>query len=373
MQAITEAEIKTMQREAQDQLRAGNLEAAIQMQSELVEKIFNAGPQAIHSQPVLAEQLEKSASQLVDSLRWGRRYEEAIAIQERLLSNLPEIEDALRLGAANLRVEAGEGEAGLEQIRAMAASSPDNYWYQISLGAALLYLEQFEEAEKVLRSAADMPHARKIDRAMAQEYLFNLYRHQGKTVEALAAWREAGRLNSSLRSKLLGDVCHMLIYQRRLDEAREILARDTVQVRKAFFQGLIAFFENKPAEAIATWRTLLTNNPPDSLKAGHDAYAKTCLYLTEPAAAILTLQPLVDQGQTSFERIYILSLAYAQQGDLERAMRNFAIALRLGDMERPRKTRASENRRIFDPFYGLLFVTIPLHPSMRNALAPVFK
>lgn len=373
MPTITETEIKTMQREAQDLLRSGDLDSAIQVQSELVEQIFAAGPQTIHSQPFLAEQLERAASQLVDSLRWGRRYQEAIAIQERLLNNLPEIGDALRLGAANLRVEAGEDKAGLEQIREMVANSPDNYWYQISLGTALLYLEYFEEAEKVLRHAADMSHVRKVDRAMAQEYLFNLYHHQGKSAEALAAWREASRLDTSLRLKLIDDVCHMLVYQRKFDEARKILAHDTVQARKAFFKGLIAFFESKPADAIATWRALLTNNPPDSLKIGQDAYAEACLYLAEPTAVIMALEPLVDQGQTSFERMYMLGLAYAQKGDIERARRNFSIALRLGDMERPRKTKASANGRIFNAYYGLLYVTIPLHPSARKAIDSIFK
>lgn len=373
MSIITETEIKTMQREAQSRLRAGDLDSAVQIQAELVERLIDAGQNAIQNQPFLADQLERAASQLVDSLRWARLYDQAIALQERLLNYLPEIEDALKLGAANLRVEGGEEETGLEQIRAMVAGSPDNYWYQISLGSALLYLDRYDEAEQVLRRAADMTHVRKVDRAMAQEYLLNLYHQQGKSVEALAAWREASRLDASLRSNLMDDVCHLLIYQRKFDEAHKIVAHDAVQVRKTFFNGLIAFFESKPADAKAAWQALVNNNHPTFLKAGQDAYAEACLYLANSTTAIMTLEPLVEQGQTSFERMFMLGLAYAQKGDIERSKRNLSIALRLGDMEKPRKTKASAHGRIFSPYYGLLYVTIPLHPSARQEIDSMFR
>lgn len=374
MSIMTEEEYTSMTREAAEMLRTGNLQSAIDVLTRLVEGLMEPGPKAVQGQRVQANRLERTSSQLVDTLRWARDYPPAIALQERLVEYLPAMEESLRLSTANLRLESGtETEEGLAFLREKAAQFPDNYWYQISLANAYMYLEQFEQAEETLRRAAGMAQVRKIDRAMAYQYLFALLERQGRTDEAMAAWREASRLDSSLRHEMLSDVCRMLITWKKFSEAQQVIALDLVQARKLFFHGLAALGEDKPSETAADWSTLLRSTDPLTLKEGQDEYAEACLLMRNPTGAILALEKLVNEGQATCRRSVILGLAYAQQKNLEQAYRHLEIGLRLGDLERPRRTLPSGERRVFSEEARNLYQSVFLDPSINKRIAGYFE
>lgn len=374
MTMLTEEEYASMTREAAESLRAGNLQSAIDVLTRLVEGLMEPGPKAVQGKREQANRLERASSQLVDTLRWARDYPPAIALQERLVEYLPAMEESLRLSTANLRLESGkETEEGLAYLREMAAQYPDNYWYQISLANGFMYLEQFDLAEETLRRAAGMAQVRKIDRAMAHQYLFALLQRQGKTDEALAAWREASRLDSSLRHEMLPDVCRMLITWQKFPEAHKHIALDTVQVRKLFYHGLAVLGEDKPSETAVAWSTLLRNTNPADLKEGQDEFAEACLLMRNPTGAVLALEKLVEAGQATCRRSMILGLAHAQRNNLEQAYRHFEIGLRLGDLERPRRTQPSGERRVFAEEARSLYHTVFLDPTIRKSIAVYFE
>ncbi len=370
---LTESDIETINHQAEEHLRSGDLGSAIQVQAQLVSQLMELGPKAVQARPDLTAHLERASSTLVDSYRWARQYAPAIALQEQLVAYLPAVEDALRLGAANLRVETDQKdavEAGLEQIRQMAAGAPDNYWFEISLAGAYMYLERFPEAEKELRKATEMISVRKVDRALAYQQLFWLLSRFGRTEEALAAWREASRLDSRLRGEMLPDVCRMLIYWKKFPEARQHIAYETVQVRRQFFLGLLAAHEEKFDEAIGIWRRVMTGFDPAALKEGQDEFAETCLRMGQPAGVMVSLGK--NTGQASFYRSMLLGLAYAQQGNLERARFYFEVAMRLGDLERPRHTMGFASGRVLGLFAGLLYSAVPVRPDVRKQIAGYF-
>ncbi|MBE0697856.1 MAG: hypothetical protein IH586_13120 [Anaerolineaceae bacterium] len=368
----SQSDIETMMGEAQQKLSSGDLYGAINQQTQLIEQLMVLGPKAIQTNG-LADALEEASSSLIDSLRWAGMYGPAIGLHMRLLDFLPEQEESLNLGAANLRVESGVMEAdGLQQLREMAASDAENFWYQVSLASALIYVEQFEEAEKILREAADMAHVRKIDRALALKYLFGLCELQGNPDEALRVWREAGRLDRTLRTELLPDVCRMLIYWRKIPEARKHIAMDSNQVRRQFYLGLVEFVEGKFEESARIWRGLMNGFDPLTLKDGQDEFAETCLRMGNPNTVIMALEKLVAAGETSFYRSAILGLAFAQRGLLSRARVYLDIAKRLGDMERPRQTLLAGNKRVFAMRVGVLYSGTPLDPTMRKEIDPYF-
>jgi tetratricopeptide (TPR) repeat protein len=368
----SQGDIETMRREALQMLRNGDLFGAINQQTELVERLLVLGPKAVKTNG-LTEALEEASSSLVDSLRWAGMYGPAIGLHLRLVDFLPALTDSLNLGAANLRVESGEMEAdGLLQLREMVAAAPDNFWYRVSLASALMYMEQFEEAEQVLREAADMAHVRKVDRALVQEHLFGLYNRQGKTDEALLAWREAGRLDHNLRGEMLPEVCRMLIYWRKFPEARKHIALDKVQVRKQFYLGLAEFVEGKSPVAAQTWQGILQDFDPVTLEDGQDEFAETCLRMGAASSTIMALEKLVEAGQTSFYRSVILGLAYAQRGLLNRAKFYLDIAMRLGDMERPRQTLPTVEKRVLGMLAGILYSGTPLDPAVRKEIEGYF-
>jgi tetratricopeptide (TPR) repeat protein len=369
---LTDNEYKTIKREAGERLRAGDMAGSIEIQVRLVEQLMAGGPQAAQAQPGLADQLERAAGELVDALRWNRQYEPAIDLQERLVAFLPGSSQALRLGAANLRVEAGQAEEGLAQLQALAETDADNFWYPLSLALAFLYLERLDEAEPVLRRAAGMAHVRKIDRALAQQYLFKLYDHQGKTEEALAAWREASRLDQSLRGDLLPAVCRMLIYWHAFSEASRHLGMEGNPARRQFYRGLLLHALRQPGEAVEAWREVTTATDLARLKEGQDEYAEACVRLGAPEGAITALGPLVDAGQPGYIRMVLLGLAWAQRRDLSRARWFLEAALRLGDLERPRRTMPAPQGRILDIHARLLYAESPLDPGVRRGLERYF-
>jgi len=129
---------------------------------------------------------------------------------------------------------------------------------------------------------------------------------------------------------------------------------------------------NNPTDAAVNWHQALNSINPASLKTGQDAYAEICIRMANPTAAIKVLEPLVEEGKVNFERMTLIGLANAQKGNLERARTNLGVALRLGDLERPRKTKSSLHGRIFNRFGGLLYASIPIHPSIRKEIDSFF-
>jgi len=370
---LTEQEIKSMRRDAAKKLRAGDLTGSIEVQERLVEQIMAGGAQSVRAQPALAAQLESASSELVDSLRWLRQFDKAIALQDRLVEYLPDTAPVLQVGSANLRIESGQIEEGLAQLEALAAAGEDNFWFQLSLGLGYLYAERLDPAGEVLRRAAGLAHARKVDRALAQQYLFKLYDIQGKPEEALAAWREACRLDSKLRAGMLPAVIRMLIYWHKFSLASDHIFMESHPVRSEFYRGLLfnALVQRKMAEA--SWKWVADENDPSGLQEGQDEYAEACVRLNMPDKAIQALQPLVDAGQTGYFRVVILGLAYAQRRDYTRALWFTESALRLGDMERPRRTMPAPQGRILDIHARLLYAQSPVDHDIRLRLERYFS
>ncbi len=361
-----------LQRAATTHYRASENTQGIQIQSQLVEDMLSLGPEAIHNQPRIEALLKDVSSQLVDTLRWEGMYQPAITLQERLEGFLPESLDLLRMGAANLRIEGGEEEAGLNQLRILTENDPDNLWIWISLGAGYLWLARYAEAEPIFKHAAGLTNARKVDRAVAQKYLYELYAAQeGRTADALAAWREGYRLDAKMR-QMLPEVIRMLIYWREFDQANQMCAKESDRVRKLFYQGLVLADFGNMKEASGFWRTILLDIPSVGLHAGQDEYAEACIRLVNPSMAIPVLEPLVQADQLNYFRLVILGLAWAQKQSTERAAWYLRHALRVGDLARPRKTRPAPQGRILDIYARLLYYDIIVNPEVRAALDVFF-
>ncbi len=368
---LTDQEYKAIRREAEKRLRAGDLAGSLAIQENLVEQLMAGGPQLVQAQAALTDQLERASGQLVETLRWDRQFEKAIALQDRLVEYLPDTAEALRVGAANLRIESGQAEAGLAQLEALASASADNFWLQLSLGLGYLFVERLEEAGEALQRAAGLAHVRKVDRALAFQYLFKTLDLQGKPEEALAAWREAARLDRKLRAELPA-VIRMLIYWHKFSMASDHILMESDPVRSEFYRGLLFSVLHQPKMSAASWQWVADQHDPAGLKEGHDEFAEACVRVNQPGKAIAALQPLVDAGQTGYFRGVVLGLAYAQRRDLARATWFVETAVRLGDLERPRRTMAAPQGRILDMHARLLYAQTQIDQDIRLRLERYF-
>ncbi|MBN2549675.1 MAG: hypothetical protein JXB15_10985 [Anaerolineales bacterium] len=358
----------TLQKEAVAQYQISNRSGGIEIQSQLIEQMLALGPGEIKAQSRLGALLMDVANQLVDAMRWEGQYEQAIALQERLETFFPDSMAALRLAAANLRIEGGQEETGLAQIRQLVDQDPHNLWLWTSLGAGYLWLSRYSEAEAAFNQAAGLPNVRKLDRAVAQRYLFSLHASQeGHTAEAVAAWREGCQLDLQMK-EMLPEVVRMLIYWRKYKEATALAAEERDPVRKLFYQGLAIAEHGNYKAASGHWRTILLEHPPDGLQAGQDEYAEACIRLLNPSTAIPVLEPLVEANQVNYFRLVILGLAWAQKQATERAAWYLQHALRFGDLMRPRKTRLAPQGRILDIHARLLYHHVIINADVRAKL-----
>lgn len=348
--------------------RASENMEGIAVQSQLAEQMLGLGLQPFLEQPRLKSLLQDVTNELIDMMRWEGLYDQAIALQERLVEFFPESVDIIRMGVANLKIESGREEVGLAEIRQLAENDPENFWIRISLGAGYLWLRRFDEAEVVFKQTASLTDVRNVDRAEAQKYLFNLYAAQeGRSADAEAAWREGCRLNPKMRD-MLPQVVRMLTYWRDYDRAKKQLSKERNRIRHLFYQGLIIGEYGNMKAASGYWRSILVDIPFENLDAGQDEYAEACIRLVNPSIAISILEPLIQANQVNYFRLVILGLAWAQKQATERAAWYLRHALRVGDLERPRKTRGAPQGRILDIYARLLYYDIIVNKEVREEL-----
>lgn len=361
-----------LQRAAVEHYNASENKEGIAVQGQLVEELFGLGLNALLAQPKLHAFLQDVVNQLVDRLRWDGLYDQAIGFQQRLEEFFPESVDVVRLGKANLLVESGQEQAGLAQMHQLLERDPENFWILTNLGAAHLWLNQFDQAEQVFKQAATLTTVRKVDRAIAQKYLFDLYSLQeGRADEAETAWREGCRLDSKMRG-LLPQVIRQMVYWREYKRAYQLLSHEKDRVRKLFYQGLIIEEQGNTKEASGYWRSILLDIPFADLKTGQDEYAEACIRLVNPTMAVMILEPLVEANQVNYFRLVILGLAWAQKVAGNRAAWYLNHALRLGDLERPRKTRPAPQGRILDIHSRLLYYDIIVNAPVRAEIDHFF-
>jgi tetratricopeptide (TPR) repeat protein len=361
-----------LQRAATAHYEASEKKEGIDVQSQLIEQIMQLGPAEVKSQPRLKRFLQDVSNQLVDALRWEGLYESAIALQERLVDFFPESMDVLQLAAANLRIENGQEEVGLANIRQLIEHDPGNLWIWTNLGAGYLWLNRYSEAEEAFQHAVGISTASKVDRAIAYQYLFNLYSAQeGQAKKAQAAWVEGCRLDPKMK-EMLPEVIRMLIYWREYAEAAQLVPQERDRVRKLFYQGLVIGEHGNYKEASGHWRSILLEIPFEGLKAGQDEYAEACIRLLNPSTAIPILEPLIQANQVTYFRLVILGLAWAQKQSTDRAAWYLSHALRIGDLMRPRKTRPAPQGRILDIQARLLYSDVIINANVRAELDRFF-
>jgi tetratricopeptide (TPR) repeat protein len=363
-----------LQQQAAEHLRAGDMDAAIKTLTQLTQPLLAIDPQTLIHQAGMAELLEDTGQQLIDLLRWQGAYSQAIDLHRGLARSLPWQEDAQQMGEAQLMIESGQEEAGLDLLRKLVEVYPDSFWIRLSQGTGYLWLQNYEAAEEALQSAAKMSHTRKIDRAMAYRYLVDVYALQEQTDKALAAWREASRLDSNLRAALLPSICRMLISANKFDEAARHISQEKVKVRQLFYQGLLAFTRQSPHAASQYWKPVVVDHLPLALKEGQDEYAESCIRLLNPGSAVMALEPLVQAGLIHYYRMVLLGLAWAQRRDLERAHWYLERSLRLGDLDRPRRTQpaadgqSAAHGRFLDHQARLLYENIAMDKDSRQVI-----
>jgi tetratricopeptide (TPR) repeat protein len=327
--------------EARTARLAGRHDDAIAAYTRIVERLSQLSSETIQGRPDLEELLRQASEELIEVLRWERRYDEAIELEERLISLFPEEDLVRRTEVANLLIEKGQVEAGLSQLKEIAQADAENIWGWITLGAQYLWLKRHEEAESYLQQAIGMEAAAEEDVAFAHYYLFHLYRGQDRFDEAADAWNQARRLDPDMESSL-PEIYRMYIDAGDYRQAHSYLRREQNRLRYLFHLGLMDHEQDDQYAAQRQWRRLAEMDPT-AYEEGQDDWAEACLRLGLVQQAINTLARLVNQGEITPRRMMLLGLGWAIADETERARAALDGAVMMLDHSRPRQSKLSRD------------------------------
>ena len=356
--------------QARRSYHAGDSQSAIKQYSQLVSDLSESSAAGVAGQPAPRDLLANAANDLAGILRWEKRYDEALLQVERLTDLFPERSPALRTLAANLKIEGGRQEEGIQELGALAQSDPENIWGWITLGTAYLWTGQYEEAETELLQASRMEGADHADRALALKYLFDLYGIQKRVHQAVDTWEDACQLDPGLRSTL-PELVTTLIHLRHFRTAEDYIKLEPFRLRRLFYEGLLNFSNDLVPQGAQLWRQVVAYDP-ESLVEGYDEYAEACVRLLLPGQALELLEPLIEGRDVNHWRLTIAGLAYAQKRIINRATGTLDVALRMADLERPRRTRPAGTRRILDARARIFYAQVRIDDDVRRELDGYF-
>jgi tetratricopeptide (TPR) repeat protein len=226
------------------------------------------------------------------------------------------------------------------------------------------------QKRKSISTAVELEAAETSDRATAYHYLFKVYGIQKRVDEAVEAWEQATRLDPVLEATA-PDLVRMLIHWYHYDTAESYLQRESCMLRRTFYQDLINV-KRSPVFPRSTWGWV-TKYDPKALDEAHDEFAEACVRFVKPQLALEAIEPLVDHGDFNRLRLVLAGLAWAQQRMIDRAKWALDLALRVGDLERPRGTRRSVGgRRILDTESRILYGEIIVDPDIREEIDRYF-
>lgn len=294
--------------------------------------------------PAIELQLHGGIEQSLHLLRWNREYSRALNLLEGLHDAFPDLAQRYDVDAAMFRIARGDIDDGIGRLREMIDADPDNIYLRIALGAELIGLNRYDEAERSLRTATVLDTAPAVERAQACWLLFDLYRRKPDVNQADDVWQAACKLDPMLTANRT-QVIRSFIYWGSFERAAHYLRQETNEARRHFYGGLGEFSSGRSAVAMKVWRAL-ANRQIDGIEGCPDEYAEACLYLNEPRKALESLRPLVDEGHISVWRLILLGLAYALVVDIPSAKHFLNISLRLADTARPRETRPGTGDQI---------------------------
>ncbi|NLT72579.1 MAG: hypothetical protein GXX94_00085 [Chloroflexi bacterium] len=364
-------DLKGLYENAHRFVSAGEYGLAIEVYSTLFQELTAEDAKAARGGPETIELLSATANELVELLRWERRYEQAIDTQERLGRLFPASASGMRLSLANLKLEAGESAYALGELKEIAKENPRNIWGWLALASAHMWLADYEDAEKLLKRAAELPEVEEADLAEAHRQLFALYSVQGRVDDAMAAWERACALDPSL-VEMRPEVIRMLVHYRHWNRAGELVDQETCEVRKLFYSGLIYIHEGLGGAAYGAWDQLMDTYDPDALTEGRDEYAEGALHSIRPQHALKALGPLIGVRDATRHRMLLAGLAWAQLRVINRAEGCLDVALRMADLERPRRTRPNGEYRILDAASRILYATVIIDQDVRARLDHYF-
>jgi len=321
---------------AQASLNRGDYAAALEGYERLSKRLSGLSPVVLKRRPALHDLLALSLLRQANIHHWRREFDPALQLYQQLVDLAPEGRDDWQTGMALVRIDMGQAEAGLDELRALAVARSDSLLWQ-TIGMECDALGRLDEAEESLRRATQLA-ANAGSKREAYLSLFDFYRAQNRIDEALAVWQQAW---TGQQPEYVFPLYQMLQEAGDLKGAREYLDQESNPLRKGLYQGLLAASEGKADEAAKHWKRVARMDPM-KYDEGQDAWAEAALRTDLPAQEVISALSAVSQaGGLSAHGIVLQAIAEARVGHADHAKGALEMARNVGLQSRPRQEKLS--------------------------------
>jgi tetratricopeptide (TPR) repeat protein len=332
---------------AQSSLAKGDYQDAYDEFHRLSERLSSLKPAVLARRPGLLDLLQLSLVQEGEIHRIQGEFEQALQLYQRLIEIAPEGRDSWQRSMALVRIDMGQSEAGLDELRAQAVAHSGDFRLWLTIGLECEALGRLDEAEENLQRAVKSA-VEPDDKNNAYLAVFDFYRAQGRVDEALDAWQKAWEAHGHTADYVF-PLYQMMWENGEMEQAHKYLRQEKNQLRKRFHQGLLAASEGKPDEAIKHWKRL-ANMDPMAFDAGHEAWAEGALRADHPPEQVIsTMGALIESGNFTLHGLVLQAVAEARIGHLDHAQKALEFARTAGQRTRPRQDKLSAaNWELFD-------------------------
>jgi tetratricopeptide (TPR) repeat protein len=322
---------------AMSNMAQGDYESAYDSFLRLSERLSGLKPALLDRRPELRSLFLLSLTRQAEIHYIQGELEKAMQLYQRLLELAPESKDNWQQAMAMTRIDMGEVEAGLDELRAQAVAHPGDHQLWLAIGMECEALGRLDEAEENLQRAARLATG-SDDETDAYLALFDFYRAQGQVDEALAAWDQAWAAHGHTPGYVF-PLYQMMWEIGDLERAHEYLNQEKNPLRKGFYQGILAISEGAPDQARKHWRRVAQMNPLE-FDEGHEAWAEAALRVDQPPQEVIAaLGALLESGDLTPRGLILQAVAEARIGHSEHAENMLKIARSLGLRSRPRQEK----------------------------------
>lgn len=324
---------------AQANLAQGNLVAAYDECVRLSERLSQLKPALLDRRPELRNLLVLSLARQAEIRHIQGNFEPARQIYEQLLEMDPRNRDRWQSDLAAVRIDMGQVEAGLDELRALAVAHPSGSSIWLSLALECEGLGRLDEAEENFQRAARTARDPN-DQADVYLALFDFYRAQGRVDEALVAWGQAWAAHGHGPGYVF-PLYQMLQETGDLERARQYLRQEKNPLRKGFYQGMLAASEGDLDAAAVQWQRVAKMNPLE-FEEGQEAWAESALRVDQsPQEVLNVLGATTEAGNSTLRGLILQAVAEARLGHIEHAQHVLDAARLIGLRSRPRQERLS--------------------------------
>ena len=321
--------------QAQQHLRNNEYNQAQEIYERLYHRLGKMKAELIDRRPYLKDLQRFTVKALGDLAGWRGEYDKAMTYYREGLQLDPERNLPYQRAIAQTKIDQGQVEDGLDELRALAvihAGEPEPW---IWLGVELSAHGDEAEAEINLKRAAEMEDADPRSRSEAYSYLYDLYREQDRLAEAEEAWQKVWQV----AGKDMDDPAPL--YQMywevgNFEKARAWVNKEKNPLRSGFYSGLIAQAEGNEKKAQQLWQKtadLIPLNYDD----GHEAWAEAALRMNHsPQIVTYALREATGRGQLNMRGAILLAIASVRAGQLEGAEAALKAAADINQHTRPR-------------------------------------